>query len=136
MCADRRRCSWPINLLVAPRKDRWLVFTESELRHHQAHVATPRVAPSGQRARSAQGHTANRCEGRPPDRSGHVPQVRGMLAERADHAPAPTANGDESNGAKSTSGLPVYLMPRQVAAMLQVDERTVLRWAQQDASMP
>src|SRR5947199_5942224 len=32
--------------------------------------------------------------------------------------------------------LPVYLTPRDVAAMLQVDERTILRWAAQDASMP
>jgi excisionase family DNA binding protein len=32
--------------------------------------------------------------------------------------------------------LPSYLTPQQVADMLQVDERTVLRWAQQDASMP
>ena len=32
--------------------------------------------------------------------------------------------------------LPSYLTPQQVANMLQVDERTVLRWAQQDASMP
>ena len=32
--------------------------------------------------------------------------------------------------------MPVYLTPRQVADMLQVDERTVLRWAAQDASMP
>lgn len=32
--------------------------------------------------------------------------------------------------------LPSYLTPKQVADMLQVDERTVLRWAQQDAYMP
>jgi excisionase family DNA binding protein len=32
--------------------------------------------------------------------------------------------------------LPTFLTPRQVADMLQVDERTVLRWARQDASMP
>ena len=37
---------------------------------------------------------------------------------------------------KSGSTLSVYLTPGQVAAMLQVNERTVLRWAQQDASMP
>ena len=34
------------------------------------------------------------------------------------------------------SALPVYLTPDDVAAMLKVDDRTVLRWAQQDASMP
>ena len=34
------------------------------------------------------------------------------------------------------TGEPVYFTPGQVAAMLQVNERTVLRWAQQDASMP
>jgi excisionase family DNA binding protein len=32
--------------------------------------------------------------------------------------------------------LPAFLTARDVADMLQVDERTVLRWAQQDASMP
>jgi excisionase family DNA binding protein len=37
---------------------------------------------------------------------------------------------------RSTSTLPVYVTPQQVAEMLQVDERTVLRWAQQDASLP
>lgn len=37
---------------------------------------------------------------------------------------------------KSATPLPVYVTPQQVAGMLQVDERTVLRWAQQDVSMP
>ena len=37
---------------------------------------------------------------------------------------------------KPVTPLPVYITPQQLAAMLQVDERTVLRWAQQDASMP
>jgi excisionase family DNA binding protein len=32
--------------------------------------------------------------------------------------------------------LPTFLTAREVADMLRVDERTVLRWAQQDASMP
>ena len=32
--------------------------------------------------------------------------------------------------------LPTFLTARQVADMLQVDERTILRWAQHDASMP
>ena len=36
----------------------------------------------------------------------------------------------------STSELPTFLTAEQIADMLQVDERTVLRWAQQDASMP
>jgi len=31
---------------------------------------------------------------------------------------------------------PVYLTPQDVAQLLQVNERTVLRWAQQEASMP
>jgi excisionase family DNA binding protein len=31
---------------------------------------------------------------------------------------------------------PVYFTPAQVAELLQVNERTVLRWAQQDASLP
>ena len=32
--------------------------------------------------------------------------------------------------------LPVFLTVQDVAEMLQVDERTILRWAQHDASMP
>jgi excisionase family DNA binding protein len=36
----------------------------------------------------------------------------------------------------NTSELPTFLTAEQIAEMLQVDERTVLRWAQQDASMP
>ena len=38
--------------------------------------------------------------------------------------------------AMSAPGGPVFLTAQQVAEMLQVDERTVLRWAQRDASMP
>jgi excisionase family DNA binding protein len=34
------------------------------------------------------------------------------------------------------STLPTFLTARDVADMLRVDERTVLRWAQRDASMP
>ncbi len=34
------------------------------------------------------------------------------------------------------AGEPVFLTPRDVAALLQVNERTVLRWAAQDASLP
>ena len=41
------------------------------------------------------------------------------------------------NGGGASGGpLPTFLTARQVAAMLHVDERTVLRWAQHDASMP
>jgi len=32
--------------------------------------------------------------------------------------------------------LPTFLTAQDVADMLQVDERTILRWAQHDASMP
>ncbi len=32
--------------------------------------------------------------------------------------------------------VPVYLTPAEVAELLQVDEKTVLRWSLQDASMP
>ena len=39
----------------------------------------------------------------------------------------------EGNGG---GALPTFLTARQVADMLQVDERTILRWAQHDASMP
>src|SRR5262249_29976393 len=49
---------------------------------HPPLVAPPSVAPSGPRARSAPNQTASPCGGRPPDRAGHVPQVRGVLAER------------------------------------------------------
>jgi len=34
------------------------------------------------------------------------------------------------------SELPAFLTPADVADLLQVHERTILRWAQQDASMP
>ena len=34
------------------------------------------------------------------------------------------------------SAQPLYLTPQDVASMLQVNERTVLRWAQQDTSLP
>ena len=41
------------------------------------------------------------------------------------------------NGSGARGGpLPTFLTARQVADMLHVDERTVLRWAQHDASMP
>ncbi len=36
----------------------------------------------------------------------------------------------------SSGTLPSFLTPKQVAELLQVNERTVLRRAQQDASMP
>src|SRR5262249_50371051 len=68
--------------LVAPRKVRRIVFTESEVQHHHTHVTTRRVAPSGQHARSSHNHTASSCEGRSPARAGHVTQVRGVLAEQ------------------------------------------------------
>jgi len=41
-----------------------------------------------------------------------------------------------SGGGVSADPLPTFLTARQVADMLHVDERTVLRWAQHDASMP
>jgi excisionase family DNA binding protein len=43
-----------------------------------------------------------------------------------------------SRGTESVTGnsLPAFLTAREVADMLRVDERTVLRWAQNDASMP
>jgi excisionase family DNA binding protein len=34
------------------------------------------------------------------------------------------------------SAQPAYLTPVQVAELLQVNVRSILRWAQQDASMP
>jgi excisionase family DNA binding protein len=35
-----------------------------------------------------------------------------------------------------TAPEPIYLTARQVAALVRVDEKTVLRWSLQDASMP
>lgn len=49
------------------------------------------------------------------------------------------ATTDGASGAAadvSVAAMPVFLTAQQVAGMLQVDERTVLRWAQHDASMP
>ena len=40
------------------------------------------------------------------------------------------------NAIEPRPALPVYLTPQDVAGMLQVDERTVLRWAAEDPSMP
>src|SRR5712691_777957 len=42
----------------------------------------------------------------------------------------------ERSPAPSTVMVPAFLTAREVADMLRVDERTVLRWAQHDASMP
>ncbi|OLC74584.1 MAG: hypothetical protein AUH78_10920 [Gemmatimonadetes bacterium 13_1_40CM_4_69_8] len=48
-----------------------------------------------------------------------------------------SSRGPEVNGSGARGGpLPTFLTARQVADMLHVDERTVLRWAQHDASMP
>jgi excisionase family DNA binding protein len=47
-----------------------------------------------------------------------------------------SGNSTEQGSRVSASVLPAFLTARQVADMLQVDERTVLRWAQHDASMP
>jgi excisionase family DNA binding protein len=47
-----------------------------------------------------------------------------------------SGNSTEQGSRVSASVLPSFLTARQVADMLQVDERTVLRWAQHDASMP
>jgi excisionase family DNA binding protein len=37
---------------------------------------------------------------------------------------------------RAVAALPDFLTPRQIADALQVHERTVLRWAAEDASMP
>jgi excisionase family DNA binding protein len=47
-----------------------------------------------------------------------------------------TVPGRQRKEPVTTTVLPMFLTARQVADMLQVDERTVLRWAQHDASMP
>ena len=41
-----------------------------------------------------------------------------------------------ADGMEPRPALPVYLTPENVADMLQVDQRTVLRWAAEDARMP
>lgn len=56
-------------------------------------------------------------------------------SRRSMHAKSAPALATEITKVR-TAALPVFLTPEQVAAMLQVDERTVLRWAQQDASIP
>lgn len=51
-----------------------------------------------------------------------------------------TARGTDRIAERSSDlslpALPIFLTAREVADMLRVDERTVLRWAQHDASMP
>jgi excisionase family DNA binding protein len=47
---------------------------------------------------------------------------------RPDHLSAQASDG--------STLLPMFLTAQQVAEMLPVDERTVLRWAQRDPSMP
>ena len=41
-----------------------------------------------------------------------------------------------ADGLEPLPARPVYLTPENVADMLQVDQRTILRWAAEDASMP
>ena len=41
-----------------------------------------------------------------------------------------------ADGLEPLPARPVYLTPENVADMLQVDQRTILRWAAEDARMP
>ena len=41
-----------------------------------------------------------------------------------------------ADGLEPLPARPVYLTPENVADMLQVDQRTILRWAAEDTSMP
>ena len=50
--------------------------------------------------------------------------------------PSDGAGSTERSSGASASVLPVFLTAREVADMLRVDTRTILRWAQHDASMP
>jgi len=52
--------------------------------------------------------------------------------------PATTVTLEASEPAREQikTAEPVYLTALQVAELLQVDEKTVLRWSLQDASMP
>jgi excisionase family DNA binding protein len=47
-----------------------------------------------------------------------------------------SADGTDAPGRSLDVSVPIFFTAQQVADMLQVDERTVLRWAQHDASMP
>ena len=48
----------------------------------------------------------------------------------------PKQNAAPRDQAESGVALPHYVTAQQVAEMLAVNERSVLRWAQTDASMP
>jgi len=50
--------------------------------------------------------------------------------------PSDGAESTERSSGASASVSPVFLTAREVADMLRVDTRTILRWAQHDASMP
>jgi excisionase family DNA binding protein len=50
--------------------------------------------------------------------------------------PEPTLEMSELAPEQASSLEPVYLTALQVAELHQVDEKTVLRWSLQDASMP
>jgi len=61
--------------------------------------------------------------------------MEGSVSRSAEQPPGAAESTDRGLGV-NTNGRPLFLTARQVANMLQVDERTVLRWAQHDASMP
>ena len=56
----------------------------------------------------------------------------GQMAKKADRPRWSRVDRDD----RQDMILPAFLTAHQIADMLQVDERTVLRWAQRDASMP
>lgn len=50
--------------------------------------------------------------------------------------PEPALETSEPAREQTETTEPVYLTAMQVAELLQVDEKTVLRWSLEDASMP
>ena len=74
---------------------------------------------------------------RPPARGPAVHERSEQgLSVRSPQRGEPTRRTKSHDLPEADGGLPVYVTPRQVARALKVDERTVLRWAAQDASMP
>jgi hypothetical protein len=55
-----------------------------------------------------------------------------VAAETATQTPP----GGQQNHAAARAGAPAYLTARDVADLLKLDDKTIFRWAKEDASMP
>ena len=71
------------------------------------------------------------------------PTCDGKLATQRPIRPLDTIGSTRSttiatpaDAIEARPALPIYLTPKKVARMLKVNERTVLRWAAEDPSMP